>query len=91
MKGGSICQFVNCESGWGCPCTNADLGSAEEEELCEYIDWMRSNGKSVATVSRWETGEAVPITARLSTLADVLHCTIDELFGRTGPPSAQAG
>ncbi|MGO5023921.1 helix-turn-helix domain-containing protein [Lawsonibacter sp. LCP25S3_G6] len=48
-------------------------------------------GVSVATVSRWETGEAVPITARLSTLADVLHCTIDELFGRTGPPSAQAG
>lgn len=26
--------------------TDADLGSAEEEELCEYIDWMRSNGKS---------------------------------------------
>ena len=48
-------------------------------------------GVSVATVSRWETGEAVPITARLSTLADVLHCTIDELFGRTGPPSTQAG
>lgn len=48
-------------------------------------------GVSVATVSRWETGEAVPITARLSALADVLHCTIDELFGRTGPPSAQAG
>ena len=32
--------------------TDADLGSAEEEELCDYIDWMRSNGKSVATVSR---------------------------------------
>ena len=32
--------------------TDADLGSAEEEELCEYIDWKRSNGKSVATVSR---------------------------------------
>ena len=32
--------------------TDAELGSAEEEELCDYIDWMRSNGKSVATVSR---------------------------------------
>ena len=32
--------------------TDADLGSAEEEELCDYIDWMRGNGKSVATVSR---------------------------------------
>jgi len=32
--------------------TDADLGSAGEEELCDYIDWMRSNGKSVATVSR---------------------------------------
>lgn len=42
-------------------------------------------GVSVATVSRWETGESVPVTGRLRILADVLHCTIDELFGRAGP------
>lgn len=32
--------------------TDASLDSAEEEELCDYIEWLRSNGKSVATVSR---------------------------------------
>ncbi|MDD6077432.1 MAG: site-specific tyrosine recombinase XerD [Clostridiales bacterium] len=32
--------------------TDASLDTAEEEELCDYITWMRSNGKSVATVSR---------------------------------------
>lgn len=42
-------------------------------------------GVSVATVSRWETGEAVPITTRLGALADVLHCTADELLGREPP------
>ena len=30
--------------------TDADLGSRRRRKLCEYIDWMRSNGKSVATV-----------------------------------------
>ena len=53
-------------------------------------DVAKAAGVSVATVSRWETGEAVPVTGRLGALADVLHCTIDELYGRE-PPGAQAG
>lgn len=32
--------------------TDTSLDAAEEEELCDYIEWLRSNGKSVATVSR---------------------------------------
>ncbi len=32
--------------------TDAELTSASPEELAEYIAWLRSNGKSVATVSR---------------------------------------
>ena len=32
--------------------TAVTLDTAEEQELCDYIEWMRSNGKSVATVSR---------------------------------------
>jgi NAD-dependent dihydropyrimidine dehydrogenase PreA subunit len=32
--------------------TAATLDTADEDELCEYIEWLRSNGKSVATVSR---------------------------------------
>ena len=32
--------------------TAATLDSADEDELFDYIEWLRSNGKSVATVSR---------------------------------------
>ena len=39
-------------------------------------------GVTVATVSRWETGEALPVTSRLGAVADALHCTIDALYGR---------
>lgn len=53
--------------------------------MFELADRM---GVSVATVSRWETGEAVPVTARLGPLADVLRCTVDELLGREPPTEA---
>lgn len=32
--------------------TEAELDSADEEELGHYVSWLRGNGKSVATVSR---------------------------------------
>lgn len=50
--------------------------------MFELADRM---GVSVATVSRWETGEAVPVTTRLGALADVLRCTTDQLLGREPP------
>ena len=53
--------------------------------MFELADRM---GVSVATVSRWETGEAVPVTTRLGALADVLRCTTDELLGREPPTDA---
>lgn len=45
-------------------------------------------GVSVATVSRWESGEDSPSAPRLPLLADSLNCSIDELFGRDSPPAA---
>ncbi len=36
--------------------TKADLVSAKEEELQAYIQYLRDNGKSVATVSQREIG-----------------------------------
>lgn len=53
--------------------------------MYELADRM---GVSVSTVSRWETGEAVPVTTRLGALADVLCCTTDELLGREPPCAA---
>ena len=48
-------------------------------------------GVDFAAVSRWETGEAMPRASELPKLADLFGCTIDELYGRNGPPGAQAG
>lgn len=42
-------------------------------------------GVDPAAVHRWETGAATPRTGRLPELADVFHCTIDELYGRDPP------
>ncbi len=53
--------------------------------MFELADKM---GVSVATVSRGETGEAVPVTTRIGALADALHCTADELLGREPPTEA---
>lgn len=35
-----------------------------------------------STIAKWETGAAMPSAAKLPLLAEVLGCTIDELFGR---------
>ena len=46
-------------------------------------------GVSIATVSRWESGEDFPAAGRLPLLASALGCTIDELFGRSPPDQAE--
>lgn len=42
-------------------------------------------GVSVVAVRKWELGMAKPNADKLPALADLLHCTIDALYGRTGP------
>lgn len=37
---------------------------------------------SVQAVGKWERNEAFPKAAQLPKLADLLGCTIDELYGR---------
>ncbi len=37
---------------------------------------------SPQAVGKWERGEACPRAELLPKLADLLHCTIDALFGR---------
>lgn len=39
--------------------------------------------KSASTVTMWENGSRRPPSTVLPKLADLLHCTIDELFGRS--------
>lgn len=45
-------------------------------------------GVSVATISRWESGEDAPAAPRLPLLADTLGCSIDQLYGRDSPSAA---
>lgn len=39
-------------------------------------------GVTQQAVAKWEAGGAYPRGEVLAVLADLLHCTIDELFGR---------
>ena len=50
-----------------------------QEQLAGRLHTDRS------TVAKWETGAAMPSATKLPILADVLGCTIDELFGRAPP------
>lgn len=44
-------------------------------ELAEEVGVVQS------TVAMWETGGAYPETVRLPRIAEVLQCSIDDLFG----------
>jgi len=50
-----------------------------QEELAAILNVSRS------TVAMWETGKTYPRGETLAKLADVFHCTIDELYGREPP------
>ncbi|WP_370812696.1 helix-turn-helix domain-containing protein [Butyricicoccus pullicaecorum] len=47
-----------------------------QQQLAEKIQENR------ATIAKWEIGSAFPRAEKLPTLADALHCSIDDLFGR---------
>lgn len=40
------------------------------------------------TVSQWESGKRNPSVKTLVNLADIFHCTIDEICGRVEPAPA---
>ena len=44
---------------------------------------------TVAAVIKWEAGRACPKADKLPALADLLHCSIDALYGR-GPSTQGA-
>lgn len=43
-------------------------------------------GVDQTAVHRWELGKAMPRAAKLPELAALLHCSIDQLYGRDPPP-----
>ena len=45
----------------------------------------------LAAVSRWDSGESMPRAAKLPKLAELFHCSIDELFREPDNKKPQAG
>lgn len=41
-------------------------------------------GVDRSTVAKWETGEALPRAGKLSDLAQILQCSIDDLLRKAG-------
>lgn len=45
----------------------------------------------LAAVSRWDSGESMPRAAKLPKLAELFHCSIDELFREPDNKTPPAG
>ena len=43
-----------------------------------------------SAVSKWVSGQVMPRADKLPALADLLHCSIDALYGRVSPGSGPA-
>lgn len=59
-----------------------------ETKRLSKTELARAMEVDLAAVHRWETGEAMPRADKLPKLADLLGCSIDALYGRSGPPES---
>ena len=53
------------------------------------VELAQRMGVTQSMVAKWETGDSYPRGETLTRLANLLHCTIDELFGRGEPGEAE--
>ncbi len=64
----------------------------ELRQKCGYTQIILAEkmGVSQSSLAGWETGDSFPAAEKLPKLADILGCTIDQLYGRGEPerPSA---
>lgn len=69
-----------------------NLKIREFREACglSQSELARRMGVRHTSVIQWEQGETMPAAAKLPKLADLLHCTIDALFGRDGSAEVTA-
>lgn len=66
-----------------------DLKKIREGRGLRQEEVARAVGVSRSTVAMWETSNGYPRGETLVLLADLLCCTIDELYGRD-PPAQDA-
>lgn len=67
-----------------------DLKAIRERRNMSQSDLANVLGVSRSAVAMWETSEAFPRGKTMAQLAEVLHCTVDELFGREPPDRSSA-
>lgn len=56
-----------------------ELADMSQEDLSRQLGVVRQ------TVSMWETGKACPSATMLPRIARALGCTIEDLYGASGP------
>lgn len=70
-------------------------GMKQLRQSCNLTQAKLAEGMGVtqSLVAMWERGAVMPSADKLPMIADILHCTIDALYGREPPqepPSAAA-
>lgn len=63
------------------------LKSYRERKRLTQAQLGKELGVSAQAIAKWESGESYPSAQKLPALADLLGCSIDELFGRTANES----
>lgn len=63
-----------------------DLRAERKKNGYTQIELAEKLGVSRQTISKWETGEAVPSTDNLVALAQLYHIPLDELVFHKAPP-----
>lgn len=59
------------------------MADLTQKQLAEQLNVSQSN------IAMWETGTAMPSASKLPELADLLHCSIDALYGRELPRAGE--
>lgn len=65
-----------------------ELRRIRQERGLTQAELAREMSVTQSTIAMWERGAALPNAGKLPILADLLHCSIDELYGRTPPEAA---
>lgn len=67
-----------------------NLKSLRQKQNLTQDALAKKMGVTQSMVAMWEREASMPNASRLPALAEALHCTIDELYGRS-PPEARPG
>lgn len=67
-----------------------EIGKYRERAGMTKTQLADTLGVDLSTVCKWESGANKPKADGLLRMADLFHCTIDELFGREPPSSDSA-